>query len=107
MKLAFLEHPADLPVVIRRQGIGARLRMAPRARKIRAILRLQKADQGHLTHYRSPSEIAGAHGGSRDRAYSCHWSRPKNVLTNRSPGHDRAAHLVQSGFQRALVLRPG
>jgi hypothetical protein len=65
-----------------------------------------QADQGHLTHYRSPSEIAGARGGSRNRAYSCHWIWPKNVL-NRSPGHDCGAPLVQYEFQRALVLRAG
>ena len=50
VEFAFLEHPADVPIVVRRPGVGARLRMTPGARKIRAILCLQESDQGHLAH---------------------------------------------------------
>ena len=46
----FLEHPADVPVVIRRPGVAARQRMAPGTRKICAVLRLQKGNQGNLAH---------------------------------------------------------
>ena len=41
-------------VVVRRPGVGARLRMAPGARQIGAVLRLQEGDQGHLAHGRCP-----------------------------------------------------
>ena len=50
MELAVLQHPADVPVVVGRPGVGARLRMAPGAREIGAVLRLQEGDQGHLAH---------------------------------------------------------
>src|SRR5262245_50596233 len=52
MELPLLQHPADMLIVVRGPGIRARMRMAPRTRKIRAILRLQEGDQGHLAHCR-------------------------------------------------------
>ena len=55
MKLALLQHAADVPVKIRRPAIGARSRMAPGAGEIGAVLRLQEADQDHLAHRRGPS----------------------------------------------------
>ena len=54
MELAVLQHAADMPVVVRRPGIGARLRVAPGAREVRAVLRLQEGDQGHLAHRDTP-----------------------------------------------------
>ena len=50
VKLAFLQHAADMPVKIRRPAIGARSRMAPGAGEVGAVLRLQEADQDHLAH---------------------------------------------------------
>src|SRR5262245_34971677 len=67
MELALLQYPANMPVVVRGPGIGVRMRMAPGARKIRAILRLQEGDQGHLTHCRDPSQSRGA----ADRGRTC------------------------------------
>ena len=48
MEFAGFQDPADLLVVVRRHRIVARLRMAPRARQIGAVLRLQEADHHHL-----------------------------------------------------------
>jgi hypothetical protein len=56
VEFAFLEHAAEVAVVVRRPGIGARLRVAPGAREVGAVLRLQEGDQGHLAHRRSPSK---------------------------------------------------
>src|SRR5262245_1885358 len=56
MELPLLQHPADMLIVIRGPGIRTRVRMAPRTRKIRAILRLQEGDQSHLAHCRDPSQ---------------------------------------------------
>src|SRR6516225_7326275 len=67
MELALLQYPANMPVVVRGPGIGVRMRMAPGARKIRAILRLQEGDQGHLAHCRDPSQSRGA----ADRGGTC------------------------------------
>src|SRR5258707_3323673 len=50
MKFALLKHAADMPVVVRRPGIGARLRVPPGTRKICAVLRLEEGDQGNLAH---------------------------------------------------------
>jgi hypothetical protein len=50
VEFTFLEYPADVPIVVRRPGIGARLRVPPGARKIGTILCLQEGDQGHLAH---------------------------------------------------------
>src|SRR5262249_14701137 len=47
IELSVLEHPAYVPVIVRRPGVGARQWMAPRTRMIRAVLRLQKGDQDH------------------------------------------------------------
>ena len=55
MKLSFFQHAADVPVKIRRPGIGARGWMAPGAGEVGAVLRLQEADQDHLAHRRGPS----------------------------------------------------
>src|SRR5258708_30692711 len=60
MELPFLEHTANMPVVVRGPSIAARLRMAPGTREIRAILRLQEGDQGHLAHRRGPFVISNA-----------------------------------------------
>src|SRR5262249_22616518 len=64
MELPLLQHPSDMLIVVRGPGIRARMRMAPRTRKIRAILRLQKGDQGHLAHCRDLLQ-------SRSRCRSC------------------------------------
>src|SRR2546427_12855692 len=68
MELSFLEHAANVPVVVRRPGIGARLRVAPGARKIGAILRLQEGDQGYLAHRRNPSK---SRASAADRVSLC------------------------------------
>ena len=60
VEFAFLEYPADVPIVVRRPGIGARLRMAPGARKIGAILCLQEGDQGHLAHRKAYRKLRRA-----------------------------------------------
>src|SRR5215468_9251378 len=60
MELPLLEHAADMPVVVRGPTIAARLRMAPGTREVRAILRLQEGDQGHLAHRRGPFVISNA-----------------------------------------------
>src|SRR5262244_1887241 len=67
MELPLLQHPADMLIVVRGPGIRTRVRMAPRTRKIRAILRLQEGDQGHLAHCRDPSQSRGA----ADRGSTC------------------------------------
>ncbi len=64
MKLALLQHAADVPVKIRRPRVGARLWMAPGTGEVRAVLRLQKADHDHLTHRRGPSLTAPDQLGS-------------------------------------------
>ncbi len=56
VKLALLQHAADVPVEVGRPAIGARLRMAPGTREVRAILRLQKADHDHLAHWQCPAK---------------------------------------------------
>ena len=48
VEFSAFQNPADLLIVIRRHRIIARFRMAPRARQIGAVLRLQEADQCHL-----------------------------------------------------------
>ena len=60
VKLALLQHAADVPVKIRRPAIGARSRMAPGAGEVGAVLRLQEADQNHLAHRRGPSREGNA-----------------------------------------------
>ena len=50
LKLAGLEHPADAGVVVGRHEIVLRVRVAPGAREIRAVLRLQKPDHDHVAH---------------------------------------------------------
>jgi hypothetical protein len=107
MKLASLEHPGrfvDSNPATRYRCATSDGTKSPQNSCNSALAESRSRSSDALS---PPSEIAGARGGSRNRAYSCNWSRPKNVLTNRSPGHDRAAHLVQSGFQRAPVLRAG
>src|SRR5262249_15525522 len=64
MEFPFLQHAPEMPVIIRRPGIGARERVAPGAREIGAVLRLQEGDQGHLAHRSNPS-IADAPGSGR------------------------------------------
>jgi len=54
VKLPLLQDAPDIPVIITRPAIGARSRMAPGAREIGAVLRLQKTDQNHLAHRRCP-----------------------------------------------------
>ena len=88
MKLALLQHAADVPVEIRRPAIGARLRMAPGAREVGAVLRLQEADQDHLAHWRGPSRARAARlflprararigGGPRPRRIAQTWQRQR------------------------------
>jgi hypothetical protein len=55
MKFSFLQHAADMPIVVGRPGIRARERMAPGAREVGAVLRLQEGDEGHLTHLPGPT----------------------------------------------------
>ncbi len=50
MKFAGFERAADVLVIFARRPIRLRLRMAPRGRIVRTILRLQEADQLHLPH---------------------------------------------------------
>jgi len=44
MELAFLQHPADVPVIVGGPAVGARFGVTPGARQICAVLRLQEAD---------------------------------------------------------------
>ncbi len=55
VKLAFLQHAADMPVEIRRPAVGARSGMAPGTGEVAAVLRLQEADQDHLAHAECPA----------------------------------------------------
>ena len=55
VKLALLQHAADMPVKIRRPAVGARSGMAPGTGEVAAVLRLQEADQDHLAHVRQVS----------------------------------------------------
>ena len=50
LELAGLQHPADAGVVVGRQKIAERVGMAPGAREVRAVLRLQKPDHDHVAH---------------------------------------------------------
>jgi hypothetical protein len=60
VEFTFLEYPADVPIVVRRPGIGARLRVPPGARKIGTILCLQEGDQGHLAHRKTYRNVRRA-----------------------------------------------
>ncbi len=55
VKFSGFENPRDLLIVFRRGEIRARFRMAPRARQVGAVLRLQEANHRHLPcHAASP-----------------------------------------------------
>src|SRR5215470_3717224 len=105
MELALLQYPANMPVVVRGPGIGVRMRMAPGARKIRAILRLQEGDQGHLAHCRDPSQSRGA----ADRGSTCIRSRDTLAsLRKESPTcreSERFACLRKLAVRDAVGLR--
>src|SRR5262245_12873170 len=88
MELPLLQHPADMLIVVRGPGIRARMRMAPRTRKIRAILRLQEGDQGHLAHCRDLLQ-------SRSRCRSCQCTYALNGA--RPLGELEEAHGQKEG----------
>jgi hypothetical protein len=50
LELARLEDAADAGVVVGRGEIAERVGMAPRAREVRAVLRLQEPDHDHVAH---------------------------------------------------------
>src|SRR5262249_14032299 len=81
MELPLLQHPADMPVVVRGPRIPARMRMAPGAREIRAILRLQEGDQGHLAHCRDPSQSRACCGSCQFR-YALNGARSRDTLAS-------------------------
>ena len=94
VEFAFFEHPADMPVVVRRPGIGTRLRVAPGARKVGAILRLQKGNQGHLAHRRLPSNLEGA---AQSRRHSM-----RSALANLASLPDRSQSIgSKPGLQKS------
>src|SRR5215469_1271934 len=85
MEFAGFQHAANVTVEIRRPAVTARLRMAPGARQIGAVLRLQKTDQNHLAHFDSHLSLRGAKRRSnpafRSHKYwialrSLSWGRP-------------------------------
>src|SRR6516164_6611072 len=102
MELALLQYPANMPVVVRRPGIGARMRMAPGAREIRAILRLQEGDQGHLAHCRDPSQ-SRARCGSGQYVYALDGARSRDTLRasgrKAQPVESRNAPLAYASWQ--------
>src|SRR5262249_27887774 len=88
MELPLLQHPADVLIVVGGPGIRARMRMAPRTRKIRAILRWQEGDQGHLAHCRDLLQ-------SRSRCRSCQCTYALNGA--RPLGELEEAHGQKQG----------
>ena len=66
-----LEDPRDVPVVLGRSGVGARLRVPPGRRQGGAVLGLQEPHQRHLSHGLSdgprpgPSRRPGRSSGRR------------------------------------------
>src|SRR5215831_15864487 len=80
MELSLLQHPADMLIVVRGPGIRARMRMAPRTRKIRAILRLQEGDQGHLAHCRDLRNLERA--ADRASTYALDGARSRDPLAS-------------------------
>src|SRR5262249_46574409 len=71
VKPALFQHAADVSIELRRPAVGARLRVAPGAREIAAVLRLQEADQDDLAHRRYPSHL------SRNNA--SHYDAPRSI----------------------------
>ena len=104
MELPFLKHTANMPVVVRGPSIAARLRMAPGTRKIRAILRLQEGDQGHLAHRRGPFVISNA---LRLRNHDARLAKPLDygvvqVAADRQGLLHIGDNATQFEFQRAV-----
>ena len=54
LELASLQHAADARVIVGGEKVAHGVGMAPGAREVRAVLRLQKPDQDHLAHDASP-----------------------------------------------------
>ena len=67
VKFSGFENPGDLLIVIRRHRIVARFRMAPRARQVGAVLRLQESDHRHLPRH-AALPVSAERGVTRDRA---------------------------------------